>query len=344
MEMQLGKTRLVFCPLRESTEYTVSANESFGSLAGKSVAMRRVFHLAETYSPTDTTILIEGETGTGKEITAEEIHKHSTRRNKPFIVIDCASLARDLIQSELFGHVKGAFTGAISDRKGAFEYADGGTVFLDEIGDLDLDLQPRLLRVIEKKEVKIVGSNKVKQIDVRIICATNRKLETEVNAERFREDLYYRLSVVRLELPPLRQRPQDIPLLASLFLKQFHGAEAAEALLEDEKTLDAFARHEWPGNVRELRNLMEIAPLRDGARLDLGSLLSLGRLPTETSSTFSFKADKPFKEAKNNLIAEFEKGYIRDLLKKNDGNVSRAAKEACIERAYLQRLIKKHGR
>ena len=181
-EFQLGASKLVFCPLQESSEFALSPSESFGEVAGKSVPMRRVFYLAERYAPTDATILIEGETGTGKEILAEEIHRHSPRRDKPFVVIDCAALARELIESELFGHTRGAFTGANADRVGAFEHAAGGTVFLDEIGDLGPELQPKLLRVLEKREVRRLGSNEVRPIDVRILGATNRNLRNEVNA------------------------------------------------------------------------------------------------------------------------------------------------------------------
>jgi transcriptional regulator with GAF, ATPase, and Fis domain len=228
----------------------LSESEAFGSLIGRSTAMRHVFHLAETYAPTDATILIEGETGTGKEVLAEEIHRHSKRGDQPFIVIDCASLAKDLIASELFGHVKGAYTGADSDRVGAFEHANGGTVFLDEIGELNPDLQPKLLRVLERKEVRRLGSNQTKKVDVRILCATNRKLENEVNANRFREDLYYRLSVARIELPPLRKRRDDVPLLTTSFLREKLGNDALVQIANFDQTIRTFENHDWPGNVR----------------------------------------------------------------------------------------------
>ena len=197
-EFQCGETRLIFCPLQEVTSIPLSPRESFGRLQGSSVAMRRIFHIAETYAPTDAAILIHGETGTGKELLAEGLHAHSRRRDKPFVVIDCSSLARGVVESELFGHVKGAFTGATSDRTGAFEEAAGGTVFLDEIGEMDLDLQPKLLRVLERKEVRRLGSNALRRINVRVVTATNRNLEKEVRDGRFREDLFYRLSVVRI--------------------------------------------------------------------------------------------------------------------------------------------------
>lgn len=345
-EIQLGKTRLVFCPLQESSDIPLSRNEAFGKALGRSVAMRRVFYLAETYAPTDATMMITGETGTGKEVLAEEIHRHSARSAKSFIVIDCAAMAKDLIESELFGHVKGAFTGANADRKGAFEAADGGTVFLDEIGDLSPELQPKLLRVLEKREIRRVGCNKQRKIDVRIICATNRNLATEVNEGRFREDLYYRLSVVQLELPSLRRRKEDIPILVRKFLNEFHGADALKDIARFDETMTVLKRHDWPGNVRELRNLIEVAFYSERRPVDLSAFLGLGTLRTNRKSAepeTTFTADKPFKDAKNELIEDFEKSYLQDLLARNNNNISRSAREAGIERAYLQRLVRKHA-
>lgn len=345
-DIQIGKTRMVFCPLRDDREVPLSRHDAFGKMLGHSVAMRRVFHLAETYAPTDATMMITGETGTGKEILAEEIHRHSLRRDRPFIVIDCASLAKDLIESELFGHAKGSFTGARADREGAFEHASGGTVFLDEIGDLSPDLQPKLLRVLEKREIRRVGCNQVRRIDVRIVCATNRRIDIEVNEGRFREDLFYRLSVVNVELPPLRRRKDDIPLLARAFLKALHGPEAIEQVADWEATMALLQRHDWPGNVRELRNLIEVAFYgADRRPVDLTAFLGLGRFRGHTKNEgpdFSSVTDRPFKTAKGELIEDFERHYIRDLLARNQGNVSQSAREAGIERAYLQRLIRKY--
>ena len=344
-EFQLGKTKIIFCPLQETTEYRLSSNDAFGQVLGKSVPMRRVFYLAERYAPTEATVLIEGETGTGKEILAEEIHHHSSRSGKPFIVIDCGALSKELIESELFGHTKGAFTGANTERVGAFEHADGGTVFLDEIGDLSLDLQPKLLRVLEKREIRRLGSNQVRAVNVRIVAATNRRLRNEVNASRFREDLYFRFSVVRIELPPLRMREEDIPMLTRRFLGEFHGPETESRLVNFDETMDAFARHDWPGNVRELRNLVEIASYGQQDTIDLGAYLCLERLASREQGNAQRRhtADRPFKEAKQQLIQEFEQQYIKDILRRHDGNISRAAREAGIERAYLQRLIRKYG-
>lgn len=343
-EFQLGNTRVVFCPLRESIEYALSASDTFGALLGKSVSMRRVFHMAEMYAQTEATILIEGETGTGKEILAQAIHKHSSRRAKPFIIIDCAALARELIESELFGHTKGAFTGANAERVGAFEHASGGTVFLDEIGDLSPDLQPKLLRVLEKRQIRRVGSNQVRDVDVRIVSATNRRLDQEVNAGRFREDLFYRLSVVHITMPPLRDHRRDIPALAERFLKEFLGENALTEIDAFDAAMDAFQRHDWPGNVRELRNVLETAAYSARRPIDLAAFLHAGRLKERREpATPEHSADRPFKEVKGEIIRTFEQDYIRSILRKHQGNVSQAAREAGIERAYLQRLLKKYG-
>jgi len=345
-EIQLGSTRMVFCPLQETTEYHLSMASAFGRLHGQSTAMRHVFYPAERYAKTDSTLLIEGETGTGKEVLAEEIHKHSQRKDKPFVVIDCASLARELVASELFGHTKGAFTGAINDRIGAFESAEGGTVFLDEIGDLAPDLQPQLLRVLERREIKRVGGNTVRPINVRILCATNKKLQQEVNAGHFREDLFFRLSVMRIEIPPLRKRKDDIPLLAKRFLKEFMGEAAAPHLSAIDAAERALSRHNWPGNVRELRNLVEIASHSDQHPIELASFLYMGAMgsaPEPRSLDNRINSERPFKVVKQELIQEFELAYISDLLKRHGGNVSQAAKQAEIERAYLQRLVRKYG-
>ena len=344
-EIQLGKTRIVFCPLQDANDIPLSRHESFGKMIGRSVPMRRIFYLAETYSPTDVTVMITGETGTGKEVLADEIHNHSNRKDKPFIVIDCAAISKELIESELFGHVKGAFTGANADRQGAFELADGGTVFLDEIGDLSPELHPKLLRVLEKREIRRVGCNKVRKIDVRIISATNRNLANEVNEGHFREDLYYRLSVVHLELPPLRRRREDIAPLVKQFLTDLQGEDAIKQLSDFDRTMEILKRHEWPGNVRELKNLIELAFYSERRPVDLSAFLSLVNLRSNSKQEpeLTFSADKPFKDAKNDLIEEFERAYLNDLLAKNQQNISRSAREAGIERAYLQRLIRKYG-
>lgn len=343
VEFQVGTTRMVFCPLLETMSYPLSSRESFGRLIGRSTAMRRVFHLAETYSKTDSAVLIQGETGTGKELLAEGMHAHSPRSRKPFVVIDCGALASGVIESELFGHAKGAFTGAGVERMGAFEQAHGGTVFLDEIGEFDIALQPKLLRVLEKKEVRRLGSNTVRPVDVRIIAATNRNVEREVREGRFREDLYYRLSIVKIELPPLRQRKDDIPLLVRCFLKELTGSDDVTSWPDFERSMELFRQHDWPGNARELRNVVEMGVRGSEGAVDLGACLTLGRMGLKDSGAgVSDTDDMPFKDAKNQLVEHFERDYLVKLLERNGGNISQAAREAQIERAYLQRLVRKH--
>ena len=251
--IRLGATTLGVELRGESLHLPLSEKESFGGVIGRSVAMRRVYAVMEKISPTDATVLIQGETGTGKELIARALHDHSMRSAGPFIPIDCGAFAEHLIESELFGHVRGAFTGAISDRKGVFEEADGGTLFFDEIGELPLGLQRKLLRVLETREVRKLGTNVAKGVNVRIVAATNRPLARSVNAGWFREDLYYRLAVVSIDLPPLRARRDDVPLLAMHFLERFTGKPQSIP----PSLLAALLTRGWPGNVRELRNFIE---------------------------------------------------------------------------------------
>src|SRR5947207_8880019 len=252
-EIKLGRTVIKFLPEEEAVEPAEAEVDSFGQLVGRDVKLRRLFALLADISPNDATVLIEGETGTGKELIAEEIHNHSRRANGPFVVFDCGAVPRELIESALFGHVKGSFTGAVADRKGAFAEANGGTIFLDEIGELAIELQPTLLRALDKRAVRRVGANAYEKVDVRVVAATNRDLREEVAKKAFREDLYYRLAVIRVHLPPLRERGRDIDLLCDHFIEQFGGARGLKASGDDMQRLRAYA---WPGNVRELRNVI----------------------------------------------------------------------------------------
>ncbi len=255
-EVTIGQTVLKYVPDEEAVDVAPSDEEAFGSLVGREPKLRKLFRLLGDVATTEATVLLEGETGTGKELFAEEIHRHSPRKNGPFIVFDCGAVPSDLIESALFGHVRGAFTGAISDRRGAFEEADGGTLFLDEIGELAPEMQPSLLRALDKHTIRPVGGTNYQQVSVRVVAATNRDLRAEIAAKRFREDLYYRLAVVRIALPALRDRQDDIPLLVSLFARQFTGDRVLE-IPDDE--VQRLRRHRWPGNVRELRNVIERA-------------------------------------------------------------------------------------
>ncbi len=363
-ELRLGNCRTTFRPFNETLEITASNSERCGSIIGRNVRMREIFGMIEKISPTGATVVIEGETGTGKEVVAQELHKRSRRSKAPFIVFDCGAVPESLIESELFGHEKGSFTGAIMTRQGLFEMAQGGTIFLDELGELSIDLQPKLLRVLEQREVRRVGSNKSIPIDVRVIAATNRRLEEEVRAGRFREDLFYRLSVVRMMLPPLRERREDIPLLVRHFLsaasynKDPQGKQKIHHI--SPAAMRALESYDWPGNIRELVNVIERAcSFAEGDTIDIQDLPELlvnqfrAQLPphqrhsgyTPYPSALpdpSALRDKTFKEAKEAWISTFERDYIIALLTRNDNNISHAAREAEIDRKYFRKLMKKY--
>jgi len=294
-------------------------------------------------------VLIEGESGTGKELVAEALHRFGLRRSRPFVVFDCSSVPRDLMESELFGHVRGAFTGAVRDRVGAMEEANGGTLFLDEVGELPLDLQPKLLRVLEKREAKPVGGNRRVQLDVRILSATNRDLEHEISAGAFREDLFWRLGVIRVQLPPLRKRPDDIPLLSEHFLADLaarSGISPPPRLSYE--TVEKLKEYPWPGNVRELRNFLERSVILAGALsgsqapLDVPGPAGMGlqRDASDPDEVLRLSFDAPFKDAKDRLVSEFETRYFTRLLKRTEGNVSKAARLAGIHRKSLEYLLK----
>ncbi|HXU64214.1 MAG TPA: sigma 54-interacting transcriptional regulator, partial [Polyangia bacterium] len=337
-EVTIGKTTLKYVPNEESLDLGPSESESYGALVGRDPKLRRLFRLLDDVAATDATVLIEGETGTGKELIAEEIHRHSPRKDGPFVVFDCGAVPDDLIESALFGHVRGAFTGAVSDRRGAFEEADGGTLFLDEIGELSLAVQPALLRALDKQSVRPVGGTSYTRASVRVVAATNRNLRAEIAARQFREDLYYRVAVVRMQVPPLRERPDDIPLLVDHFVRQFRSGQALEVAADDMARLQ---RHSWLGNVRELRNVVERAcALSHGTRLEIDEALE--ERPAGRRSGAS-DIDLPFKEAKARIVDEFERSYIEALLKRHQGNLSAAARAAEIDRKHLRELLRKHG-
>ena len=335
-EVKVGRTVLKYLPEEEVVEPEASDQQQFGQLVGRDVKMRRLFKLMEDVARNDATVLIEGETGTGKELIAEEVHNHSPRKNGPFVVFDCGAVPRELIESALFGHIKGSFTGAITDRKGAFAEANGGTIFLDEIGELPLDLQPSLLRALDKKAVRRVGSNNYEKVDCRIVAATNRDLRAEIANKTFREDLYYRLAVIRVTLPPLRERGGDIPFLVEHFIKTFAAGRPLQVTSDDMARLQ---RHSWPGNVRELRNVLERACV-----LSRGDNINLDDALTEkTAPALGIRTDLPFKEAKGQLVELFEREYIVDLMRRHKMNLSAAAREAQIDRKHLRELIRKYG-
>jgi len=331
--IRLGNTEMTFSPLEERIEILRSDSDSFGELTGSSASMREVYGILERIAPTDVTVLLEGETGTGKELAARAIHKYSHRAARPFVVVDCGAVAPNLIESELFGHEKGAFTDAVKSRQGAFELADSGTIFLDEIGELSLDLQPKLLRALDQRETKRVGADKPVTVNVRVISATNRDLEKEVRAGRFREDLFYRLTVVRVALPPLRNRKEDIETLAGHLLAGISkeiGRKIAGLSAEAAAALTAYT---WPGNVRELRNVLgRAAALSDSGSVDSKDLfLSQGKKTT----TFDGLTGK--------TLEEIEKAAIAATLRSANGNKTEAAKMLGIAYSTLYEKMKKYG-
>ncbi len=343
--LRIGETILKTTPLRDTVDLALSPATRMGPLIGRSAAMRRIFALVGKVAPTDTTVLLHGESGTGKEVTARAIHEHSRRADGPFVVVDCAALPPTLIESELYGHERGAFTGADRSRAGAFEAASGGTLFLDEIGELPLDLQTRLLGVIERRQVQPLGSSRARSIDVRLVAATNRDLRREVNRGSFRADLYFRIAVVTLVLPALRERPEDIPLYVESFLAE-HAA-AGYPLQIDAQTMNELALRPWPGNVRELRNALErAAALGVVDRDDAPAFTPVhGDAPEDPPAGASAQVEAdpavPFKTAKGLLIDRFERAYVEALMKAHGGNITQAARSAEIDRVYLLRLLDK---
>ncbi|QSQ18304.1 sigma 54-interacting transcriptional regulator [Myxococcus landrumensis] len=331
--LRLGATELKVVP-KEVSEHIIplSSDTEFGGLVGGSRRMREVFTLLQRVASGDGDVLIQGETGTGKELCAAGIHAASPRSRGPFGIVDVAGITPSLMESELFGHVKGAFTGAHSERPGAFEQADGGTVFLDEVGELPLEFQPRLLRVLEGRQVKRVGANEYRTVNVRVVAATHRDLEADVKEGRFREDLFHRLAVLRVTLPPLRERPEDIPLLVDTMLERLGRPPSALS----EQTRALLEQYPWPGNVRELRNVVQrVVNLGEHALPEMSA--------SERARFTSAELEMPFKEAKERLIDGFERDYLKNLLERCGGNISRASREAGLARLYVRKLLKKYG-
>jgi transcriptional regulator with GAF, ATPase, and Fis domain len=339
---RVGEVEIALRPQQQRLEVLPSEKTSFGGAIGASIGMRTIFAVLERIAPTDATVLLEGETGTGKDVLARAIWKESPRAGGPFVVVDCGAVSYSLIESELFGHERGAFTGAVASRQGAFELADGGTLFLDEIGELPLDVQPKLLRVLETREFRRVGGNKTLHSSVRVIAATKRDLKREVGGGKFREDLYFRLAVVPVTVPPLRSRREDVAALVGHILK---ASDAGDLTLSSE-SLQALAAHDWPGNVRELRNVLERATYMAKATgsQELGIItfpLMGGGAAADPS--FQFESDRSYRETRAKYDAEFERRYVKWLLGRHSGNVSAAARDAKMDRKHLYDMAKKHG-
>jgi transcriptional regulator with PAS, ATPase and Fis domain len=334
IDINLGQTVVSVVPLAETVEREQLSVDRFGYLLGRSAKMRELFADLERVAPSELSLLIQGETGTGKELVAESVHQASPRRDGPFVVFDCGAVAPTLLESELFGHERGAFTGAVTSRAGLFEQACGGTIFLDELGELPKDLQPKLLRVLERRELKRVGSSKAIALDVRLISATNRNLRAEVKRGDFREDLYYRVAGAELQVAPLRDRMDDLPLLANAFL----AAQVPPRSLDEvpPHIWEMFRAHRWPGNVRELRNAVQrvlVLPER-----------ALERDPTAPAAPPpSAESFAPFLLARREAADAFEQAYLKGVLAKSGGNVTRAGALAQISRQMLHKLIAKHG-
>jgi DNA-binding NtrC family response regulator len=330
--LRVGKTVLRIVLEESDVETQAYDAPTFGRAAGTTAAMRKLFGVLQRVAATDSTVMLLGETGTGKEMLAHAVHDASPRAKGPMVVFDCGAVAPSLLESELFGHAKGAFTGAVARRDGAFVQASGGTLFLDEVAELPLELQPKLLRALENRRVKPVGADKETEVDIRVIAATHRDLDAEVKAGRLRQDLFFRLAVVVVRVPPLRERREDIPVLVRHFLSTL-GRPDFELSPE---LLSRLMEHPWPGNARELRNVVERALVAKDDDPLIGSTVQSG--PAKGDLT-----QLPFKEAKEQLIESFSREYVQALLERCGGNISEVARTAGIARNWVHHLVTKYN-
>ena len=334
--LELGESRVRIKPLDDTIEIPLSMKQEVAGLLGKSQQIRRVFALLEQVADSAMTVLLEGESGTGKDVAAQALHALSKRAAGPLVIVDCGAIPPSLIDSEIFGHEKGAFTGASDTHIGALEAANGGTLFIDELGELPLALQPRLLRFLENQQVKRIGANRYRQVNVRVVTATNRNLLEDVEEGRFRQDLYFRISAMRIQLPPLRERPEDILMLARHFAEELH--HDPDAVISD-SVANLLVSHTWPGNVRELRNMVErITLLPDLAVEDLKQ--SAAAEPTPHLGSL---AALPFHEARRRWQDLFERQYLGIHISLSEGKVAQAAKSADLPRQTFYRLMHRHG-
>ncbi len=334
----LGESVVELVPSGPS-EVEVPDVAGFGPLVGHSQGMRAVFERLKKAAPTDLTVLITGETGTGKELVAQALHEASARAHKPFVVVDCGAIPPTLAESALFGHERGSFTGAVDRRVSPFVEADGGTIFLDELGELPLDVQPKLLRALAEGRIKPVGSNSYRPVNVRVVAATRRDLVREVNAGTFRSDLYFRVAQIKLELPALRYRLEDVPVLVRRMIEDLEDKSAYARVASE--SLERLMRHDWPGNVRELRNVVAVAlAFTKEGPIDLAAHLA----PLTTSAAESAPTrGRTFQDAKREVLARFEREYFMDLYAECSGNVSEIGRRAAMERAHVRGYLRRHG-
>jgi transcriptional regulator with PAS, ATPase and Fis domain len=335
--IQLGCT-VLNVDLVGSAERVLSPEDHFGDLLGRSPAMRALFADLQRIAPSDVSLLIEGETGTGKELVAESVHRNSARAEGPLVVLDCSAITPSLVESELFGHERGAFTGADRARPGLFEQAHGGTLFLDELGELPKDIQPKLLRVLEKRQSRRLGGQRPTDVDVRVIAATHRNLALEVQRGNFREDLYYRIAATKVVVPPLRDRIEDISLLVGHFMRLQNRGGIVPPVAEE--VWEMFRSHRWPGNVRELRNAVQRMLVMPERPLEPGSARATASEYAETSER---EVLLPLRFARREAADTFELRYLKQLLRRSEGNVTRAAAVAEVSRQMIQKLLAKHG-
>lgn len=316
---------------------------SFGNIISKNPKMKEIFDLISVVAQTDSAVIITGETGVGKELVAKSIHYNSRRKKRPFVNINCGALTETLLESELFGHEKGAFTGAYRQKIGKFEYANGGTLLLDEIGDISLGMQMKLLRVLQEKSIERVGGNKTIPVDVRILSATNKDLQKEISKKNFRLDLYYRLNVVPIRVPPLRERIEDIPLLVDYFMKKHSRETGRENVTISTRGMETLMNYHWPGNVRELENVLERAFILQRSDL-IDDFPSLREPSGEVSQQINLEVQVqlPFKTARSQVLREYEKAYLIQSLRENRGSLTRSSKSSRIALRTLWRKMKEY--
>ena len=311
-----------------------------GTMVGSSPCMKRIFKLIPKYAQSAEPILITGDTGTGKTMLAKEIHRHSPRAQAPFVRVDCGAIPATLFESEIFGHERGAFTGAVARRKGKFELADGGTLLLDDVTEMDYHLQSKLLGVLETKTFLRVGGEKEITADVRIIAATNQDIQQEVRAKRFRQDLFYRLNTISIELPPLRERREDIPVLVDFIMKNVRQQSGIRCPGFTKEALKKLKNYSWPGNIRELENVVKRALIKHpGDRIQPDDL-EFSRVSDGAAEPFEPLLKLPYAKAREKVLLDFKKAYLSELIKRNDGNITQAARESGLPRTSLHRMLK----